>query len=58
MIYNIQDKVKRENTQYEGLYKYTAPEGYRFWVENTCYGNVIWGNEKLDNPYYLKEIDK
>lgn len=58
MIYNIEDKVKRESTQYEGLYKYTAPEGYRFWVGNYCYGNLIWSNEKLDNPYCLKEIDK
>ena len=52
MIYNIEDKVKIESTQYEGLYKYTVSEGYRFWVGNYCYGNVIWGTEKLDNHYY------
>lgn len=45
----------RESTMYENVYKYTAPEGYEWWVDNTNYGNVIWGGKTLDNFYYLKK---
>lgn len=49
--------VVREKTMYDGLYKYIAPEGYKFWVHNDCFGNVIWGREILENPYILKSSD-
>ena len=50
---------KRESTMYEGLFKYIAPEGYVFWSNDTCYGNIIWGEEHLTNHYILKKkIDK
>lgn len=45
--------VKKEKTQYDGVYKYIAPEGKKFWVKDTCYGNVIWGGDILINPYIL-----
>lgn len=54
----MNNNIRRENTPYESIYKYIAPEGYEFWVGNDCFGNVIWGKEVLDNPYYLKEINK
>lgn len=47
----------RQETQYEGIYKYVAPEGYEFWSFDTNYGNVIWGGKYLDNAYYLKKKD-
>lgn len=47
----------RQETQYEGVYKYVAPEGYEFWSCSTNYGNVIWGGKYLDNAYYLKKKD-
>ncbi|MDY6419356.1 MAG: hypothetical protein SPL03_02280 [Succinivibrio dextrinosolvens] len=47
----------RQETQYEGVYKYVAPEGYEFWSFNTNFGNVIWGGKYLDNAYYLKKKD-
>lgn len=47
----------RQETQYEGVYKYVAPEGYEFWSFDTNYGNVIWGGKYLDNAYYLKKKD-
>ena len=43
----------RQNTQYEGVYKYIAPEGYHWQCENTNYGNVIWGGCSLYNNYAL-----
>ena len=50
----IYEEVTRENTPYEGIYKYIAPDGFKFWVGDDCFGNVIWGKEILDNPYILK----
>jgi hypothetical protein len=45
----------REPTMYESIFKYTAPEGYEWWVNDTNYGSVIWGGKSLDNYYYLKK---
>ena len=45
-------KVK---TKYDGVFMYVAPEGYKFWSEGTCYGNVVYGGDCLTNYYYLKE---
>lgn len=47
----------KKPTNYEGVFKYVAPDGYEFWSNNTNFGNVIWGGEYLDNHYYLKEIE-
>lgn len=47
----------REPTMYENVFKYTAPEGFEWWVNDTNYGNVIWGGKQLDNYYYLKKKD-
>lgn len=47
----------RQETQYDGVYKYVAPDGYEFWSFDTNYGNVIWGGKYLDNAYYLKKKD-
>lgn len=56
MIYRMElEGVRKEPTQYEGLFKYYAPEGYRFWVDNSCYGNVIYGMEELSNLYRLEK---
>ena len=46
---------KRESTMYEGLFKYIAPDGYVFWSNDSCYGSVIWGGDKLSNYYVLKK---
>lgn len=46
---------KIEPTQYEGLFKHIAPEGYEFWSYGCNYGNVVWGNYELSNPYVLKK---
>lgn len=43
----------RVPTQYEGVYKYIAPEGYHFQSFNTNFGRVIWGGYILDNPYMM-----
>lgn len=45
----------RKPTKYDGVYEYHAPEGYKFWSEDTCYGKVIFGGSQLTNYYYLKE---
>lgn len=47
----------RQETKYEGVYKYVAPDGYEFWSCGSKYGNVIWGGKYLDNVYYLKKKD-
>ena len=47
----------RQETQYDGVYKYVAPDGYEFWSCGAKYGNVIWGGKYLDNVYYLKKKD-
>ncbi len=47
-------KMKKP-TNYEGVFMYVAPEGYKFWSEGTCYGDVVWGGDCLTNYYYLKE---
>ena len=52
-IWNVEGVV-RECTPYEGIYKYIAPNGYCFYVDNTSYGNVIYGKDILENPYILK----
>lgn len=43
-------------TEFEGVYRYDAPEGYEFWSCGTCYGSTIWGGRYLENHYYLKKI--
>lgn len=43
----------RENTQYEGVYKYVAPDGKHWECEGTNYGNIIWGGVALYNRYAL-----
>lgn len=49
--------VVRENTPYEGVYRYIAPGGYEFWCNSTNFGNEVWGMEKLTNKYSLKQIN-
>ena len=48
--------IYRQPTQYEGLFKYVAPEGYRWFVDNTDYGVIIYGEYILQNPYELKQV--
>ena len=43
----------RQDTQYEGVYKYVAPEGYHWDSLGTNYGKVVWGGKDLMNPYML-----
>lgn len=43
----------RQETQYEGVYKYVCPSGYHFESFGVNYGNVIWGGKALDNPYVI-----
>lgn len=46
-----------EPTQYEGIYRHIAPDGYEFWSYGQCYGNVVWGYYHLTNPYELRKKD-
>lgn len=49
----------RENTQYDNVFKYVAPDGYHWESFGTNYGKVIWGGKDLSNPYLLvKNKDK
>ena len=50
-------KMKKP-TNYEGVFMYVAPEGYKFWSEGTCYGDVVFGGDCLTNYYYLKKKDE
>lgn len=43
----------RQATQYEGVYKYVAPEGYHWQCFSDNFGTVIWGGIDLMNPYVL-----
>lgn len=47
-------EVKREPTSYDGIFKYVAPDGFKFYVGDDCFGSVVYGKEKLENPYILK----
>jgi hypothetical protein len=43
MILTEAELQKLKNpTQYEGVFKYVAPDGYEFWSNDTNFGNVIW----------------
>ena len=43
----------RQETTYEGVYKYVAPEGYHWQCMSDDFGKVIWGGINLYNPYVL-----
>lgn len=43
----------RKPTQYEGVYKYEAPEGYHWQCMNDNFGKIVWGGINLYNPYVL-----
>lgn len=43
----------RQPTQYEGVYKYVAPDGMHWESFGTNYGKIIWGGFYLANPYVL-----
>ena len=45
----------REDTPYEGVYRYKAPEGYHWQCMNDNFGKVIWGGINLYNPYVLRK---
>ena len=45
----------RKPTQYEGVFKYEAPEGYHWQCMNDNFGKVIWGGINLYNPYVLRK---
>ena len=48
----------RQPTAYQGLYKYVAPEGYRWHCNNDSFGKVVYGGFILANTYSLvKEED-
>lgn len=47
----------RRETQYEGVYKYEAPEGYHWQCMSDNFGKVIWGGINLYNPYVLAKDD-
>lgn len=51
------EKIKKESTIVEGIYRYYAPEGYVFWHFDSCFGSVIYGGDKLDNNYELRKKD-
>lgn len=58
MILTEAELQKLKNpTQYEGVFKYVAPDGYEFWSNDTNYGSVVYGGDCLENHYYLKEIE-
>ena len=43
----------RKPTQYDGVYRYEAPEGKHFESFGANYGKIIWGGIDLINPYIL-----
>lgn len=43
----------RKPTQYEGVYRYEAPEGKHWESFGTNYGKIIWGGIDLMNPYVI-----
>ena len=43
----------RKPTQYQGVYRYEAPEGKHWDSFGVNYGKIIWGGEYLFNPYVL-----
>lgn len=45
----------RQETPYEGVYKYVAPEGYHWQCMSDNFGKVIWGGINLYNPYVLQK---
>ena len=45
----------RVATQYEGVFKYIAPEGKHWESFGTNYGKIIWGGVDLMNPYVIVE---
>lgn len=47
----------RESTQYQGVFKYIAPNGYVWESCGTLFGKIIYGGETLNNPYVLKKIE-
>lgn len=48
----------RKPTQYEGVYKYEAPNGYHWESCGTNYGKIIWGGLNLYNPYAIVKDDE
>ena len=44
----------RQETPYEGVYKYVAPQGKHWMCLGDNYGKVIWGGKHLENPYTLE----
>ena len=48
----------RQNTQYDGVYKYIAPEGTHWECMGTDYGKIIWGGVSLFNSYAIVEDKK
>lgn len=43
----------RVATQYNGVFKYIAPEGKHWQSCGTNFGKIIWGGFYLANPYVL-----
>lgn len=44
----------RQNTPYEGVYKYVAPDNYHWECLGDFYGKIVWGGFTLpDYPYVL-----
>lgn len=43
----------RKPTQYEGVYRYEAPEGKHWESLDTNYGKIIYDGIDLLNPYVL-----
>lgn len=48
----------RKPTQYEGVFKYEAPEGYHWQCMNDNFGKIVWGGINLYNPYVLRKDDE
>ena len=43
----------RKSTQYDGVYRYEAPDGKHWESLGTNYGKIIWGGIDLLNPYVI-----
>lgn len=48
-------RIKKEQTAYSNIFKYTAPKGYKFYIGSYCFGSVVWESDKFKFIYELRK---